>query len=312
MVLPHPARRHRVARPAVRAQGRRPGDQPALRAGPPGPCPDPRRRTHRRGRHPQRQDHRLRAPPPHRHRRAPGAGAGGGARRGLPARPRPSSGSTPRWSTRASRCSPTRATPPPAPCGRRTRASPPPATCGMVCHGIGAREGFEPTSQSTAYDTLRTWGLPISDQVRVVPTLDEVEEWIDHVGEHRHTIVGYEIDGLVVKVDDVTLQRRLGSTSRAPRWAIAFKYPPEEVNTAAQVDRGQRRPHRARDALRRHGADQGRRLDGRERHPPQRPRGQAQGRAPGRHGHPAQGRRRDPRDPRPGARAAARGPRAVA
>jgi DNA ligase (NAD+) len=101
----------------------------------------------------------------------------------------------------------------------------------MVCHGIGAREGFEPTSQSTAYDTLRTWGLPTSDQVRVLSTLAEVEEWIDHVGEHRHTIVGHEIDGLVVKVDDLTLQRRLGSTSRAPRWAIAFKYPPEEVNT---------------------------------------------------------------------------------
>ena len=102
---------------------------------------------------------------------------------------------------------------------------------GMVCHGIGAREGFEPTSQSTAYDAMRAWGLPISDQVVVVPTLAEVEERIAHVGEHRHTIVGYEIDGLVVKVDDVSLQRRLGSTSRAPRWAIAFKYPPEEVNT---------------------------------------------------------------------------------
>ncbi|MCW2736770.1 NAD-dependent DNA ligase LigA [Nocardioides sp.] len=102
---------------------------------------------------------------------------------------------------------------------------------GMVCHGIGAREGFEPTSQSTAYDALRTWGLPTSEQVRVVPTLADVEEFIAHVGEHRHTIVGYEIDGLVVKVDDVSLQRRLGSTSRAPRWAIAFKYPPEEVNT---------------------------------------------------------------------------------
>ena len=102
---------------------------------------------------------------------------------------------------------------------------------GMVCHGIGAREGFEPTSQSTAYDALRAWGLPTSEQVRVVATLAEVEEFITHVGEHRHTIVGHEIDGLVVKVDDVALQRRLGSTSRAPRWAIAFKYPPEEVNT---------------------------------------------------------------------------------
>ena len=74
-----------------------------------------------------------------------------------------------------------------------------------------------------------------------MPTLAEVEEFIDHVGEHRHTIVGYEIDGVVVKVDDVALQRRLGSTSRAPRWAIAFKYPPEEVNTmllAIEVNTG--------------------------------------------------------------------------
>ena len=102
---------------------------------------------------------------------------------------------------------------------------------GMVCHGIGAREGFEPTAQSAAYDALQAWGLPISEQVRVVPSLADVEAFIEHVGEHRHTIVGYEIDGLVVKVDDVALQRRLGSTSRAPRWAIAFKYPPEEVNT---------------------------------------------------------------------------------
>ena len=113
---------------------------------------------------------------------------------------------------------------------------------GMVCHGIGARRGFEPTAQSAAYDALRTWGLPTSDQVRVVPTLQDVEDFIEEVGAHRHTIVGYEIDGLVVKVDDVALQRRLGSTSRAPRWAIAFKYPPEEVNArlldiAVQVGR---------------------------------------------------------------------------
>ncbi|HET7430116.1 MAG TPA: NAD-dependent DNA ligase LigA [Nocardioides sp.] len=101
---------------------------------------------------------------------------------------------------------------------------------GMVCHGIGAREGFDPRSQSSAYDALRAWGLPVSDQVRVLPSLAEVQAFVEHVGEHRHTIVPYEIDGVVVKVDEVGLQRRLGSTSRAPRWAIAFKYPPEEVN----------------------------------------------------------------------------------
>jgi DNA ligase (NAD+) len=102
---------------------------------------------------------------------------------------------------------------------------------GMVCHGIGAREGFEPKAQSHAYDALAAWGLPVSDQVRVVSSLEEVKVYIANAGEHRHTIVPYEIDGVVVKVDDVALQRRLGSTSRAPRWAIAFKYPPEEVNT---------------------------------------------------------------------------------
>jgi DNA ligase (NAD+) len=111
---------------------------------------------------------------------------------------------------------------------------------GMVCHGIGAREGFAPTSQSTAYDALRAWGLPTSDRVRVLPSLAAVEEFVAYYGEHRHD-VEHEIDGVVVKVDDVSLQRRLGSTSRAPRWAIAFKYPPEEVNAkllAIEVNTG--------------------------------------------------------------------------
>ena len=100
---------------------------------------------------------------------------------------------------------------------------------GMVCHGVGAREGFEPTAQSAAYDALAVWGLPTSDRVKVLPGLTEVREFIAYYGEHRHD-VEHEIDGVVVKVDEVALQRRLGSTSRAPRWAIAFKYPPEEVN----------------------------------------------------------------------------------
>ena len=101
----------------------------------------------------------------------------------------------------------------------------------MVCHGIGERKGFEPKAQSHAYEALAAWGLPTSAKVEVLRTLKEVQKYIENAGEHRHTIVPYEIDGVVVKVDDVSLQRRLGSTSRAPRWAIAFKYPPEEVNT---------------------------------------------------------------------------------
>ena len=81
---------------------------------------------------------------------------------------------------------------------------------------------------------------PTSDRVRVLPSLKDVEGFIEHYGEHRHD-VEHEIDGVVVKVDDVSLQRRLGSTSRAPRWAIAFKYPPEEVNAkllAIEVNTG--------------------------------------------------------------------------
>ncbi|MFT4080957.1 MAG: NAD-dependent DNA ligase LigA [Nocardioides sp.] len=103
----------------------------------------------------------------------------------------------------------------------------------MVCHGVGARDGFEPVAQSQAYAALAAWGLPISTKVRVLASLAEVRDYIDHYGEHRHDpeVLDHEIDGVVAKVDDVALQRALGSTSRAPRWAIAYKYPPEEVNT---------------------------------------------------------------------------------
>ena len=100
----------------------------------------------------------------------------------------------------------------------------------MVVHGIGARRGFSPVRQSEAYETLRGWGLPVSERYRVVDDLAGVTAYVDFYGEHRHD-VEHEIDGVVVKVDEVAVQRRLGSTSRAPRWAIAFKYPPEEVTT---------------------------------------------------------------------------------
>lgn len=100
----------------------------------------------------------------------------------------------------------------------------------LVCHGLGARRGFQPERQSQSYSALQAWGLPISDRAKVLGSLDDVQQFIDHYREHRHD-VEHEIDGVVVKVDQVALQRRLGSTSRAPRWAIAFKYPPEEVTT---------------------------------------------------------------------------------
>ncbi|MCW2510033.1 MAG: ligA, partial [Modestobacter sp.] len=100
----------------------------------------------------------------------------------------------------------------------------------MVVHGIGARRGFEPERQSEAYEQLEAWGLPVSSRYAVVDDLPGVRAYIERYREQRHS-VEHEIDGVVVKIDQVALQRRLGSTSRAPRWAIAFKYPPEEATT---------------------------------------------------------------------------------
>ncbi|GAA1515874.1 NAD-dependent DNA ligase LigA [Streptomyces albidochromogenes] len=100
----------------------------------------------------------------------------------------------------------------------------------MVVHGIGAREGFEIDRLSQAYELLREWGLPVARHNRVVNDLAGVREFIAYFGENRHS-VEHEIDGVVVKLDEIRLQGRLGSTSRAPRWAIAWKYAPEEVNT---------------------------------------------------------------------------------
>ncbi|MFI5805334.1 NAD-dependent DNA ligase LigA [Streptomyces sp. NPDC051561] len=101
----------------------------------------------------------------------------------------------------------------------------------MVVHGIGAREGFDIARLSQAYDLLKEWGLPTAKQNRVVETLDGVREFIAYIGKNRHSVVEHEIDGVVVKLDEIPLQGRLGSTSRAPRWAIAWKFAPEEVNS---------------------------------------------------------------------------------
>ena len=101
---------------------------------------------------------------------------------------------------------------------------------GMICHGIGRTEGFDPVTQHDAYTALAAWGLPVSTHTARVHGADAVVERVAYWDEHRHD-VEHEIDGLVVKVDEMALHRRLGATSRAPRWAIAYKYPPEEATT---------------------------------------------------------------------------------
>ncbi|AXI79554.1 NAD-dependent DNA ligase LigA [Peterkaempfera bronchialis] len=98
----------------------------------------------------------------------------------------------------------------------------------MVVHGIGARRGLDLDCQSHAYDLLHAWGLPTARHNKVVGSLAEVKEFIAYFGDNRHS-VEHEIDGVVVKVDEIALQGRLGATSKSPRWAIAWKYPPEEV-----------------------------------------------------------------------------------
>ena len=100
----------------------------------------------------------------------------------------------------------------------------------MICHGLGYTEGFSPDTLHDAYLAMKAWGLPVSDHTSRVAGLAAVGERIEYWGQRRHQIE-HEIDGVVVKVDDFAQQRRLGATSRAPRWAVAYKYPPEEAQT---------------------------------------------------------------------------------
>ena len=109
----------------------------------------------------------------------------------------------------------------------------------FYAHGIGELQwgegrpvdvADEVHDQSEAYALYERWGIPVSPHTREVTNFDEIIEMIEYYEQHRYDIE-HALDGIVVKVDDLALQRRLGATSRAPRWAIAYKYPPEEVNT---------------------------------------------------------------------------------
>jgi DNA ligase (NAD+) len=100
----------------------------------------------------------------------------------------------------------------------------------MFVHGIGAREGLRAASQSETYRLLEEWGLPVSPYFEVLGSPAEVLDFIGKYGDKRHSLL-HEIDGIVVKIDDFATQRALGYTTRVPRWAVAYKYPPEEVHT---------------------------------------------------------------------------------
>jgi DNA ligase (NAD+) len=100
----------------------------------------------------------------------------------------------------------------------------------MIVHGVGALKDDSVKAQSDLYEQLKTWGLPTSSRYKVYKTAKEVKQYIQDFEAKRHTLE-HEIDGVVIKVDEFSKQQSLGFTSRAPRWAIAYKYPPEQVNT---------------------------------------------------------------------------------
>jgi len=100
----------------------------------------------------------------------------------------------------------------------------------MIVHGVGALNDDSVKAQSDLYEQLKTWGLPTSSRYKVYKTANEVKQYIQDFEAKRHTLE-HEIDGVVIKVDEFLKQQSLGFTSRAPRWAIAYKYPPEQVNT---------------------------------------------------------------------------------
>lgn len=100
----------------------------------------------------------------------------------------------------------------------------------MYVHGIGSSQGLEIETQSEVYELLASWGLPVSPYTETFTAVEDIFAYIERYGQQRHSLV-HEIDGIVIKINDFATQRQLGYTSRVPRWAVAYKYPPEEVNT---------------------------------------------------------------------------------
>lgn len=101
----------------------------------------------------------------------------------------------------------------------------------MWCYGVGEIVGGpELTSHSETLAYLRSLGLPVNPEAKVCASIDQVQAFIDHHHAHRHDLP-YEIDGVVIKLDALAEQRELGATSHAPKWAIAYKFPPEERTT---------------------------------------------------------------------------------
>jgi DNA ligase (NAD+) len=118
----------------------------------------------------------------------------------------------------------------PDPFGKKIQRSQPLVPLDVVVHGIGAATGISFEKQSNAYELLKEWGLPTSKRYKVVSTRKEVLDFIKGYEKDRHN-VEHEIDGVVIKVNEISVQNTLGFTSRSPKWAIAYKYPPEEVVT---------------------------------------------------------------------------------
>ena len=100
----------------------------------------------------------------------------------------------------------------------------------MYVHGIGSSQGLGIETQSEVYELLASWGLPVSPYTETFTAVEDIFVYIERYGQQRHSLV-HEIDGIVIKINDFATQRQLGYTSRVPRWAVAYKYPPEEVNT---------------------------------------------------------------------------------